>query len=144
MKHIGFTGTRKGMTADQYCSVVEILGQREPGVWFAHHGDCMGADSDFHRIAASLGAHVVGHIPIDNAMRAFCQVTEFAHPKPYAARNADIVRESDVMIACPAESTEQQRGGTWMTIRMARKAGKPLAIVWPDGRVEKERWEGRR
>lgn len=30
--------------------------------------------------------------------------------------------------------------GTWATIRMARKAGKPLAIVLPSGAVVKERW----
>ncbi len=55
-------------------------------------------------------------------------------------RNADIVRESNIMIAAPFEETEQERGGTWRTIGMARKAKKPLAIVWRDGRVEKERW----
>jgi hypothetical protein len=47
-----------------------------------------------------------------------------------------------VVIACPFERTEQQRSGTWATVRMARKAGKPLVIVYPQGDERRERWFG--
>jgi hypothetical protein len=48
---------------------------------------------------------------------------------------------STVMIAAPLESVEQAYGGTWRTIEMTRKAKRPLAIVWRDGAVTRERWE---
>ena len=140
MKHIGFTGTRKGMTPDQYVSVARIIATRPSREWSAHHGDCVGADFDFHKIAASVGAWTVGHVPMDDTLRAFCDFHELRIPSPYMQRNAAIVAESDVMIACPAESDERITGGTWRTIRMARQACRPLAIVWPNGTVKYERW----
>jgi hypothetical protein len=33
---------------------------------------------------------------------------------------------------------EQDRGGTWRTIQMARKAGRELVVVWPDGSIKEE------
>jgi hypothetical protein len=56
-------------------------------------------------------------------------------------RNKNIVMASTVMIAAPFETAEQTHGGTWRTIEMARKAKRPLAIVWRDGAVTEERWE---
>lgn len=140
MRHIGFTGTRHGMTPEQYCKVIEILGERTEYEYVAHHGDCIGADADFHRIAYATSVRIVGHIPEDNTHRAFCEFHEVRSPLPHMKRNKAIVAESDVMIATPLEMTEQERGGTWKTIGFTRKAGKPLAIVWRDGTVSKERW----
>ena len=56
-------------------------------------------------------------------------------PRPYLSRNKDIVRETDMLIATPAEAEEQRRSGTWSTIRFARKLGKPVFVIWPDGTV---------
>lgn len=54
-------------------------------------------------------------------------------PRPPLERNRDVVDASDVLLACPGGMAEEQRSGTWATIRYARKAGKPVVIVWPDG-----------
>ena len=143
MKRIGFTGTRHGMTDAQRQVVFALVRDMTPASedWDqAHHGDCTGADADFHHIASSLGMYLVGHLPVDDTHRARCAFDETRSPTTHMARNRAIVAESDVMIACPYEATEQPRGGTWATIRMARKAGKPLAIVLPDGTVQRERW----
>jgi hypothetical protein len=106
-----------------------------------HHGDCVGADVEAHKIALTRAHRVTVHPPIDDSNRArLTSGTHWRVPKPYLVRNADIVSESDVMIACPFEADEQPRGGTWATIRMTRKAGKPLALVLPDGTVSYERW----
>ena len=43
--------------------------------------------------------------------------------------------ETDVLLAAPAEMTEQASGGTWYTVRYARQQGKPVVIAWPDGSV---------
>lgn len=141
MTSIGFTGTRHGMTAAQRRAVASIID--EAGVVTAHHGDCVGADADFHELVRrdSSGNRIVGHLPVNESDRAFCQFDEVREPLPYMRRNAEIVKAADVMIATPYEAEQQPRGGTWRTVEMARKAKKPLALVLPDGMVRFERWE---
>jgi hypothetical protein len=133
------------MTSAQKLSVAEILraiddAPRWDDICFAHHGDCVGADADLHDLCVARGWVTIGHLPVDATHRAFCAFTETRSPSTHMARNRAIVAESDVMIACPAEPEEQPRGGTWATVRMTRKAGKPLALVLPDGTVRYERW----
>lgn len=147
MMHFGFTGTRYGCTPDQYLALSELLGDLdENNPWgeplpYAHHGDCVGADAEFHTMAFGLEWPVVIHPPVDSEHRANCTHWRSIHtPLPHMQRNRTIVAAADIMIACPFDMTEQTRGGTWATIRMARKAGKPLAIVLPDGSVQRERW----
>jgi acetylornithine deacetylase/succinyl-diaminopimelate desuccinylase-like protein len=101
-----------------------------------HHGDCVGADSEAHDIAAKSGYPIVIHPPSYNSKRAFCEKISTAQvlsPKWYIDRNHDIVDSSEIVLAAPGESTEQLRSGTWATIRYAKKKGKPLIIVFPDG-----------
>ncbi len=137
MIHIGFTGTRHGMTDAQRrvvdTVICEIIGGDVCLNVSAHHGDCVGADAEFHKIAVQYGARTVGHLPIDEAFRARCVFDEERPPLHHMARNRAIVESADRMIACPHEMFEQKYGGTWATIRMTRKAKKPLVIVLPNG-----------
>jgi hypothetical protein len=55
--------------------------------------------------------------------------------RTYLERNKDIVRESASLIAAPLQAEEQQRSGTWSTVRFARKIGKPVFLILPDGTV---------
>ena len=57
--------------------------------------------------------------------------------RPYLDRNKDMVRETAWLIAAPAEPEEQLRSGTWSTIRFARKLGKPVFLIFPDGTVNR-------
>ena len=145
MTAIGFTGTRHGMTRVQLRAVEQLvadLTRGEPPCW-AHHGDCVGADAEFHGVVAAIdGARIVVHPgpAYDIARQAGCAGHERREPLPHMRRNANIVRESTVMIAAPYQETERRSGGTWATIRMARMAGKPLAIVYPSGVVATEWW----
>lgn len=138
MRHIGFTGTRYGMTDVQRMRVVlevERFADDSLGV-VGHHGDCVGADAQFHEIVRVLpGGYLVGHLPVNESDRAFCTFDEVRQALPYMKRNAQIVAAANVMIAAPFEMTEQDRGGTWRTIGMARRAKKSLVIVLPDGSV---------
>lgn len=139
MNHIGFTGTRNGMTDAQKATVDEIIAREVCGdLTVAHHGDCIGADADFHELARGQGLAVIGHIPVDSSHRAFCKFDEERAPLPYMKRNAAIVWESDLMIAAPPTMEELAYGGTWRTVGLARKAKRLLAIVLPDGSVK---WE---
>lgn len=141
---IGFTGTRWGMTPAQRAALAlevdRALDLDAP--WLARHGMCVGSDEEFHNIVRPLPNGVIhGHPSNLSGMTARITDCDVLHePKRPLARNVHIVAASTVMLAAPAEMTEQLRGGTWATIRMARRARKPLAIVWPDGSVTRERW----
>jgi len=127
---IGFTGSQKGMTANQFDRLVTLLKDLNPTI--AHHGDCIGADDVFHEICLELNIAVVIHPPIENSKRAFCKGSDEILPtKQYLARNRDIVNISDELIAVPGEKTEQLRSGTWATYRYAKKIGKTTHLITP-------------
>jgi hypothetical protein len=141
VRHIGFAGTREGMSPKQHRSVFRLLTEMEDGNLTGHHGDCVGSDEDFHDLCKiQIGMPVEGH-PSTHHLRAYCKVDVEHAVADTAVRNLAIVTAADIMIATPLEMVEQQRGGTWQTIRMARKAGKPLYLGLRDGTVKKERVE---
>lgn len=125
------------MTTMQMLAVDELLCETLPrNTLIAHHGDCIGADADFHQLARVGGMRVIGHPPIKDVKRAFTVCDELREPKDYLVRNRDIVNESDYMIFTPQEDDEVLRSGTWSTARYAYAQGKPGTIVFPDGRME--------
>jgi len=126
---IGFTGTRKGMTDDQKEAFKAFLEAHKPEEF--HHGDCVGADADAHKIAKKLKIKIVIHPPEDGKHRAFCKGGKILKPKPYLERNHDIVGVCSVLIACPKQKREIRRSGTWATVRYARKMNKALSIMFP-------------
>ncbi len=138
MIHVGFTGTRFGLSEFQERSLWSLLHALPE--FIGHHGDCVGADATFGDLAHQLDRDITVHPPMVATFRANCRAETILHRLPYLERNAAIVTECDVMVACPETDIEQAGGGTWSTIRLARKVGKPLAIVMPDGTVTYERW----
>lgn len=137
VKRIGFTGTRQSITQGQMTALRRLLIAEGEGGAEVHHGDCVGADTACHVIAVSLTYRTVVHPPADSFYRGFCPGTEVLQEKPYLDRNKDIVDACDLLIACP-QGPEEQRSGTWSTIRYARRQGKPVVIVWPSGEVTRE------
>lgn len=135
---LGFTGTQEGMRPRQLKAVRQLLYNCTE----LHLGDCVGADAEAHAIAAETGTKTVGHLPSNGGRRAFLYYDEEREPKPYLARNKDIVAEGvDGLIAAPkdfVQPTNLRGQGTWTTIGYARKAGRRIWIVWPDGHVEEE------
>ena len=136
MSTVGFTGTRQGMTAAQRITVKEILMKEQPSM--ARHGDCIGADAEFHKICLDIFVRVLLHPCNLVAQRAFCKGALTEYPtKPPLDRNRDIVNNSDFMIATPGEYNEVLRSGTWATIRYANSARKRLYLITPDGKIER-------
>lgn len=133
---IGFTGTRKGMTAGQKTTLRELI----PKATEAHHGDCIGSDEEFHEICAELEIPIVIHPPEDDKLRAYCNSGNIIYihpPRPYLVRNQIIVDTCDLLLVCPKEDAEPppQRGqGTWSCARYARRIERRMRIIWP------ERW----
>ena len=147
MINLGFTGTQTGMTLEQKAAVRGLLPQVE---FTLHHGDCIGADAQVHELCRTRPklARIVIHPPVNQDKRACCSLEpEFAGfaimpRRPYLDRNKRIVVAGvDGLIGTPKEMSEPARlraGGTWATIRMARRAGRFIAIVWPDGTISME------
>lgn len=136
MTKLGFTGTRKGMSKCQQAIIIDIL--REEGITEFHHGDCVGADKQFHDIVVKHNrfpyndvSYLHVHPPDVDTYRAFCKEGTIHSPKPYLERNKDIVDSSDLIIACPHVSDEinKQRSGTWSTIRYAKSKEKDIIIL---------------
>lgn len=135
---VGFTGSKSGATEMQIEGLRELL-DMYPVTHF-HHGDCIGADEAAARVAASIvGVRLVAHPPEDGSRRAW--TTDWHHvgmdirsPAPFLVRNRHIVNETEVLIAMP-DGPEKLRSGTWSTVRYSARVGKPVLIIWPDGRV---------
>ncbi len=130
--YVGFTGTRNGMTASQLGAVARVVAElAQRFALVAAHGDCVGADADFHSIAQQFGAYIVGHPPTDSSLRAWCDFDQMRQPLAYIRRNKNIVTESNVMIAAPPTDDILFRGGTWTTIHEAIRQGRPMAVCLP-------------
>lgn len=128
------------MTFAQRLKVTMIIASLQDRiVIYGRHGDCVGADAQFHDIVLrDPQNHVIIHPPIDQSHRAHCdlfappRVTVLA-PQTHFARNRSIVLNSQLMIAAPRDMIHQPRGGTWYTYDFAMKIEVPTAIVFPDG-----------
>jgi hypothetical protein len=133
MTIVGFTGTRQGMTSHQYALVVELLDK--PGIESAHHGDCIGADAQFHHLCLSRNIPIVVHPPSDDKLRAWCPgAAEYKPERAYLDRNRDIVRECTLLVAAPYEFEEPShpRGkGAWFTVRYANNIGRITMVIPP-------------
>lgn len=130
---LGFTGTQHGMRAAQWAALWQLLVPRSPGDF--HHGDCIGADEQAAKGARLAGFRIIGHPPIVQLKRAYFPADEMREPLPYLDRNKRIVAVSQEMIATPGEFAEVLRSGTWSTVRYARRVGKTVHVILPDGRV---------
>lgn len=151
---IGLTGTKTGMTAAQKKSVKKILLSFAEMVTSSgkglvhmqlHHGDCVGADADFHQIGLDIGVpRIVIHPPVNDKYRAWCDKIESGETivvlekeYEYLTRNKHIVDAGlTLMIGTPKGFGEELRSGTWHAIRYTKKQKVPLAIVWPDGKIK--------
>jgi len=129
---ISFTGTRKGMSKYQIDTFVKLL--YEYGAQVFIHGDCVGADADAHVLAMSQGIEVLKRPCNIERQRAFTDGGRVvAEPEAPLIRNRKIVDDGEQLIACPGTFHEEQRSGTWATIRYAKRNDKPVTIIWPDG-----------
>lgn len=137
---ITFTGTRKGMTPVQKRSLrmylMDVLdAHRKETEYVFIHGDCVGADAEAAMIAKDLGYKVWAY-PSNLKTRAWTPFNDFvAEPDDPLKRNRTMVDLGDRVFAAP-HGKEVLRSGTWSAIRYAKKAGKPIRIMYPQGNFE--------
>lgn len=147
---LGFTGTRQGMSDAQRGVVRDWLRNSLDDLNVIVHGGAEGADAEFDEaITAAFGISHYNFPELGIVCEVYPATVErfsfwrrkdqakrFVHsPMDPLKRNRIVVNQSHKMLATPAEAEEQPRGGTWSTIRYARKIGKPIAIIRPDGVV---------
>ena len=141
MKHIGFTGSQKGMTQAAGTVLNDMLNDLDEFTF--HHGQCVGADCYAFMIAKRFNQKIIFHPPL-NEQKMFYMTAEFYYdldyekrePKDYLVRNHEMVDECEILFACPNEMEEVLRSGTWATIRYAVKNNKKVLIIYPDGTTE--------
>lgn len=130
-----FTGTRAGLTEQQLDRLTWLL--IFGNVWSRPstrnasalvHGGARGADTTMDRLARRL------LIPT--------RVIRPTAARGPLLRNRDIVARGEVLLAAPRYEFEEDRSGTWATVRLARKQQMPVVIVWPNGRMARERCLG--
>jgi hypothetical protein len=138
MAAVSFTGTRHGLTPAQRAALEAVILQECGPAGELHHGDCVGADAEAHALARKHGYRTVIHPPDRDGRRAFCVADRVLSPRPYLERNRGIVDAGGVLLACPGEAEERRRSGTWAAVRYARRTGKHVVLVFPDGTARRE------
>ncbi len=131
---IGFTGNRYGLKQDQVEQIKLILDKYNNIIVI--HGDCVGSDTDFHNLCikyreTNLNKNINIHIypPNNPSLRAFNKGDLLMKEEPYLKRNLNIIKNSDILIACPIDKNKEiLRSGTWSTIRQAKKKNLPTYI----------------
>lgn len=142
---LGFTGTREDITCEQHKTLCEWIKSHAHEITEFHHGCCIGADSEAAVVVQSWAKAAIHAHP--STLRSLTgnvalQFADVVHDrKPPLERNQDIVDACDMLIATPKTDHEELKSGTWATVRRARKAGKPVVIIRPDGAVDPPRGE---
>lgn len=145
MIHIGFTGSQHEMSRRAKTTtnkiLLEIYEKSKPvtGPICFHHGDCIGSDLFASGLAKNIGYLVHAHPSFLEKKRGFSEHNDVIHgPKSPLERNEDIVNICQIIVATPHTYNEIIRSGTWTTIRRARKQGREICTIFPDG---SEKWE---
>ena len=133
MRIVSFTGTKRGMSLRQKDTFVEELIRLESeGFGILVHGGCKGADENAHLIAMTRGWKLKVY-PSDKKEWHGYLTGEFElmPEEDPLKRNPKIVRDGELLIACPYQIFEITRSGTWTTIRHARRQKKEIRILHP-------------
>lgn len=141
---VGFSGTRAGMTSEQYREVRGWVAARLASIVAVHHGCCVGADVDFHNICVDLGLiKLIQLHPSNNRgtnklleLRQMADVAKIWPEGEPLERDQVIVSCSSVLLITPQSDDEVVRSGTWATKRKADRMRVPVIHFRVEGEVE--------
>lgn len=132
---LGFTGSRQGLTERQRTLLASIIEETEPSV--VVHGGAKGADTEFHNICIRMTVPLIKVYP-SCFTHAWGELHESSRTKiiymdqqPPLDRNWDIVRDRDLVVACPNTAQETLRSGTWATVRYAQQLERTIIVIKP-------------
>ena len=137
---LGFTGSSRRITPRQRAAIKYLF--RELHLTCLHHGDCINGDYVAHQLALDMHARITVHPPDNDTKRAFCRDADVVmNALPYLTRNHNIVEHGvDGLVAAPGGFEEKLRSGTWATVRYARRFGRRVWLVFPDGTFHEDRY----
>jgi hypothetical protein len=121
---VAFTGTRHGMNAAQVQQLRYVL------ALFCHADRHVGRTPEFH-----YGTHETAVLLADEQAANLAAEAGYTLVAHHALRGQELARDdeeaavADVMVAAPQADREQQRSGTWATVRRARALGKPVVML---------------
>lgn len=137
MMMVAITGTRQGLSLQQKATLE---------LWLAFHplnclchGAAYGTD-EYLAVRANEGTHVIAfpcNLKGQTSEKAIQASDEVFDAEPPLERNRAMVDYAMELIAFPRLMEEEQRSGTWATIRYARRRNVPVTIFWPDGTTTK-------
>ena len=136
---ISFTGTQDGMNVTQKTNVIKLIKAQKAKITKAVHGDCIGADTDFHNIMSDIFVMndlIEIHPCTATSKRAYNKAPKIYEPIAPLDRNRIMVQRAHLVIGTPGTDSEILRSGTWMSIRYAKKMVRPLVIFYPGGAIE--------
>lgn len=140
---VGFTGTRQGPTPAQHKAVDRFLIAmfRDHGARVLVHGGAVHSDTFAHEVVRPLGEiwvfpAIEGGLLSSAVREPFNGI--IAEPIPALDRNDIIAGLADGLLAVPYSDTEDERSGTWATVRRARKRGCPVYVVRRDGVIVRD------
>jgi len=133
--HLGFTGTRQGMTRAQAAAVTALLQACPPQTF--HHSDALGAETEVHALVRQQcpATQIMVHPPTRSAQRSFCVADIWRPTLPYFLCQQAVVQASDVLLAVPQSAAEMRRSGCWQAVQYARAVGTPVVLVRATGQV---------
>lgn len=130
---LGVTGTRH-LNERGRRHIAAALAEYEPADTTLVVGGCVGADEFAGRTGRDMGMTVHVVLPrerrwVDPLWGEYATTSE--EGGVYRARNERIVALATEMVAFPnhPEGRDNPHSGTWMTIRIARRVGKPITIT---------------
>jgi hypothetical protein len=137
---VSFTGTSRGMTAEQKVALGRLLAELRPSE--VHHGDCIGADIEFAEIASGLSSQpkIVSHPGAKN-LTGSPHNDQVLAAKTDFARNRDLIDllgADDVLLVAPFDPQPATLGGVAYTTTYCQKRAKRFVVVWPDGHLGEE------
>ena len=136
---LGFTGTRHGMTTAQLQAFTAYVRRERPTRF--HHGGCLGADAQAHRIVrVVLGLACPIEVWPSNIDGWRADIPGGAgvlihEPQDPLLRNHQIVNLVDKLFVTPESAKEIYRSGTWTTYRYAKRVGRRIVLCNPAGEV---------
>lgn len=148
---VAVTGTSRGMTPGQQEQARAFLDALYgKGYRKLRHGDCIGADAQFARIAKDIGFYLIAHPghppdkPEETKYRAFTDFNDEVLPvRPFLVRDKDMVDRAALLVAAPYQDYEVVRSGTWATVRYAQDEGVTVGFVY-SGRNRASAYNGGR
>ena len=153
---VGITGRSNDVPPPQWQGLRDILIYlHNAGARDLHHGMCQGGDHAAHQIAVTLNDgmprsndrwQIHGHPGVNGRGEVWKRMPvddpfEFATvelDRPFMDRNHVIVYRTRTLVALPRFPEGHggsRRSGTWATVRMARRLGRQIIYVLPDGTI---------